>query len=273
MGQALEVISGYATHPGSTFTNLTMNGTDSLTIRSFNITDKAALLAQWAFENAPGNFRIHSPRLHDNVQGIRLRNAGVFCAPQFWADKFIQPLYAQDTLSAQINSPTDSSGNIEIGAWINYYYNLPGIAANLISSANLVGNALQLMGQDVPLTPGSAGGYSGQVAINYSVDNFIANQWYALVGGIVDADCAVIGVTGADVGNLRVGFPGSSEQPQVTSRWFVDLSDRYGIPLIPCFNSANKFSIFVDAAQNQGGAAVNVTLLMVLLNPAVKFGA
>ena len=269
---ALELISGYATHPGSTFTALTMSGSDSSTVRSFAMTDKAYLLCQWGYTQVIGNFRIRSPRLHDNVQGIRLRTTATNSDPQMWASDFMQPLYSQDNLIMEVAASGDSAGNLEYGAALIYYANLPGVNANLISVAQLSKLGYQMMGQDVPITTGAGGGYTGQVAINSSVDNFQANLWYALVGAVVDTKCAAVRVAGVDIGNLGVGIPGAVNNADLTSRWFVELTNQFGIPLIPCFNSANKQSIFVSVAQDQGAAAVNVTLQLVLLGPNITPG-
>jgi hypothetical protein len=271
---ALEGISGYATHPAGTFTALTMNGSDSLAIRSFDIsgTIRARLLAMWSYTQVIGNFRLRSPRLHDNVQGIRLRTQGKVADPLLWGNEFQQPLFAQDTLIGEINAPTDAAGNLEIGCALIYYENLPGVSASLISPAQLRQLGVHVIGQDVPITAGGGGSYTGSAAINSSVDNFIANQWYALVGVSVDTACAAVRIQGADIGNLGVLVPGAVNTPSQVSRWFVFLSEWYGLPLIPCFNSANKAGIFVSVAQDQGGAAVNCTLHMVLLQGTPNWG-
>jgi len=271
---ALEGISGYATHPGSTFTALTMSGSDSLQIRSFDISGstRARLLAMWGYTQVAGNFRIRSPRLHDNVQGIRLRTTTKVADPIYWGSEFQQPLFAQDTLIAEVAASGDSAGNFEYGCALIYYENLPGIAASLITPAQVKAIGLHVIGQDVPITTTTAGGYTGQVAINSSVDNFIANQWYALIGASVDTAAVAVRVQGADIGNLGVLIPAAVNTPSQSGRWFTFLSDWYGLPLVPCFNSANKAGIFVSVAQDQGGAAVNVTLHMVLLNGTPSWG-
>ena len=269
MGVAVEVISGYATAPSTTYTAWTMNSSDSLTIRSFDVSKKAELLAQWGFNNGAGSTRVRSPRLHDNVRGIQSQVNATNPSPRFFPGYFAQPLYAQDTLIAE-QTGAATAGNFEMGALLIHYDDIPGVAGRFITPAELKTNGLQAMGQYLALTPGSTGGYSGGVSVNNSADNWIANQDYALVGGVVDANCLLIGIHGVDSGNLRVAFPGYSASPQVTEDWFVRLSDKYELPLIPIFNSANKSAILVDAVQNQGGAAVNVTLYFVLLKPGTK---
>jgi len=265
---AIEGISGYATHPGATQTAVTMSGSDSLMIRSFDISGstRARLLAMWGYTQVIGSVRIRSPRLHDNVAGIQLQTTTKVADPIVWGSEFLQPLFAQDTLIMEATAPTDAAGNFEYGALLIYYENLPGVVASLISPAQMRKIGLHYIGQKCSITTGAGGGYTGSQAINATVDNFIANQWYALVGATVDTACVAVRVQGVDIGNLGVLIPGCVNTPSQGSRWFPFLSEWYGLPLVPCFNSANKGAIFVSVAQDQGAAAVNVTLHMVLLS-------
>jgi hypothetical protein len=249
-----------------------MSGSDSAAVRSFPGDQKAYLLAQWGYTQVIGNFRIRSPRLHDNVQGIRIRTAATQADPAIWGGHALQPLYSQDTLIMEVNAPTDAAGNLEYGAALIYYPSLNGVAANLISPDQLKKLAQHRIGQDVPVTTGAGGGYTGQVAINSSVDNFQANLWYAIEGVVVDTKCAAVRIQGVDIGNLGVLIPGAVATPELTGRWFVALSEKYGLPLIPCFNSANKAGILIAVAQDQAAAAVNVTINMVLLGPTITPG-
>jgi hypothetical protein len=271
-GQALEVISGYTIAEGTTYTALTMNGSDSATIRSFDMTKSAYLLAQWGYTTLTGHFRIRSPRLHDNVQGIHIITPALNTDPQLHSLVFKQPLYAQDTLIFEMAANAANAGDCDIGAALIYYPELPGVQGNFISPANLDKNGKHIMGQWVTITPVASGNYTGQVAINSTNDNFQANMWYALLGAVTDLQCGVIRVQGVDIGNLGVGIPGAFSVPSLASRWFVFLSQAYNLPLIPCFNSANKGSIFVSICQNQTAAATHVYLLMVLLGPTISPG-
>jgi hypothetical protein len=117
------------------------------------------------------------------------------------------------------------------------------------------------MGNENSISTGTAGGWSGEEAINVEFDNFKANTDYALMGYLVSAECLAVRWRGSDTGNLGVGGPGTIDQRDLTARWFCTLSDEFGLPLIPVFNSANKSSILVDCAQDENGADVVVTSL------------
>jgi hypothetical protein len=272
MGRALEVISGYEIAGGTTPTALTMNGSDSTTVRSFSSSETAKLIAMWAYTTLSGHFRIRSPRLHDNVQGLHIVSSALVTDPQLCSISFQQPLYAQDNLIFEAFTNAADAGDCEIGAALIYYPDLPGVASNMISVDQLKASGRHIMGQIVNVTPVASGGYTGQVAINSTNDNFQANMWYALLGAVPDLQCGVIRVQGVDVGNLGVGVPGALYTPGFAARWFVELSRAYNAAFIPCFNSANKNSIFVTICQNQTAAATHVFLPMVLMGPTIEPG-
>lgn len=273
MPKGLEVVAGQVTAPGSTLTSLIMNAGNSSTVRMAPLNANVALLAFWGRNNAAGISRIRSPRLHDNVQGIRTRITATdptyLQAMGPW-----QRLIPQDTLTLEL-SGSATAGQIEQMALLIYYTDLPGVAARVIGLDELYKRAMNYWTTEIAITPGVAGGYSGQVAINSTFDNFKANTDYALMGYEVDTQCTVVRFTSPDFGQLGLGGPGMMSNPaggfggrHVTGEWFVRLTRYFGIPLVPVFNSANKFGTLVDIMQNQAGAAVNVTAnLMELAAP------
>jgi hypothetical protein len=265
MGLAMELISGRATAPSSTLTALTMAAGNSLTVRNTALTTDIRLIQMWAENNAAGIFRVRSPKLHDNVQGIRYRidatdPVGLF--PQgAW-----QKLTPQDTLIAEI-SGSAVGGQIEQGQLLIWYSDLPGSNARLANWSDIVSRIVNCLTVEVAITPGVSGGYSGQVAINSTFDLLQANTDYALLGGTVDVRCAAVRVTGPDFANFGVGFPGYLVNRNWTARFFKDLNQQLGVPTIPVFNSANKNGTLVDVVQDQTGNAVNVNLIVAQLAP------
>lgn len=269
---ALEIISGSVTGANAVFTAWTVNAGNSLAIRSSPLTANVWLLEKWAFnDTAAGVLRIRSPRLHDNVQGIRTRVTTNNTEPLFsglaaYANR--QKLISQDILIAE---QTGSAANIDTGHLLVYYENLPGINARLIDPATLQANGVNRIGQEVSVTTTAASGaYTGQVAINAVNDNFKANTDYALLGAMVDTRVGAVRIQGADVGNLGIGIPGEPTQRHLMSNYFVRLSSIYGVPLIPVFNSANKAAILVDATGHTAAVTSVITFYMVEL--AAKTG-
>lgn len=265
MGLAMELISGRATAPSTTLTALTMAAGNSLTVRNTALTTDIRLIQLWAENNAAGIFRVRSPKLHDNVQGIRYRIDAVDPVGLFPYGSW-QKLTPQDTLIAEI-SGSAVGGQIEQGQMLIWYSDLPGSNARLVNWTDIVNRVVNYLTVEVAITPGAAGGYSGQVAINATFDLLQANTDYAILGGEVDVLCAAVQIVGPDFANFGVGFPGYLSNRNFPGRFFYELNWQTGLPTIPIFNSANKNGTLVAVVQNQAASAVNVTLNLVQLAP------
>lgn len=265
MPSGFEVIAGQATAPSSTFTALTMNSGDSLTVRNADLNSDVRLLQMWAKHQAAGVFRVRSPKLHDATQGIRVRNPASLAIEMLPWDTY-QKLVPQDTLIAEITGSA-VGGQFEQAAMLVYYASLPGQAARLTTVADIQSRGVNIFTVESTITPGAAGGYSGSQAINANFDLFKANTDYALLGYRVDVRCTVVGWKGIDTGNLRVGGPGEPNIADITANWFAWLSRWQNKALIPVFNSANKFGIFTDIMQDQAAAVVTLTSIFVEMAP------
>jgi len=265
MGLAMEMISGRATAPGATLTPLTMAAGNSLTVRNASLNSDIRMLNMWAFNNAAGIFRIRSPKLHDNVQGIRYR-IDAADPTLLWPNGASQRLYAQDTLIGEI-SGSAVAGQIEQGQALLWYADLPGSNARLASWTDIQRRVVNYLTVEVAVTAGAGGGYTGQVAVNSTFDLLQANTDYAVLGGLTDVACAAVQILGPDFANLGIGFPGFLGNRNLPSRFFYELNWQLNLPTIPIFNSANKAGTLVSVVQNQAAAAVNVTLNLVQLSP------
>ena len=263
MGKALELITGFVTAPSTTLTALTMAGSDTLTVRSFNDPAKAMLLTNWTDSQGIGQFQIRSPKFHDNVQGITIGTQISEPQPLMPLGQ-PQRLYSQDTLTALL-SGSATGGDIETGCFLNYYEDLPGADARLAHWDDIKDKIESIMISTNTLSTGTAGGYSGQEAINAEVDNWKANRDYALLGYQTTIECASIRWQGSDVANLGVGGPGHENFKELTGNWFRRLSEAFNLPLIPIFNAANKSSILISCAQDENGADPLVTSIFGLL--------
>jgi hypothetical protein len=266
MGKALEIIAGYATAPSTTFTALTMAAGNTLTIRNAPLESDIRMLQAWALNQTAGTLRIRSPRLHDNVQGIRLDVTAGDPKPLFpWGVG--QKLYPQDTLIAELTGSA-TSGDIEQAAMLIYYSDLKGVDARLASVEDVLRRGVNLVAVENSITNGTSGGWSAEEAINAEFDLLKANTDYALIGYLIDAECTAVRWRGADTGNLGVGGPGDELGRDFTSHWFMELSRVFGLPLIPVFNSANKAGILIDVADDENATAHTITSLLVEIGPA-----
>lgn len=268
MGNAVEVLTGNVTAPGATLTAWTLASGNSLVVRNTDLTKKILLLNAWAFNQAAGILRVRSPKLHDNVQGIRMR-VPTTDVPYDLPFYLGQKLYPQDTLTVE-QSGSGVAGQIEVGSLLVWYEDLPGAQGRFISTDALVQRGVNEVTVETIHATGIVGGYSGQVALNSSFDLLKANTDYALLGFMVDARAGTYRIQGADVGNVGIGGPASLALKHLTVDWFVRLATRYGMPLIPVFNSANKGGILLDIATNQAGGTVNANSVFAELAPAAR---
>lgn len=263
-GVALEVLAGLVTAPDTTQTNLTMNTGNSLTIRNAAPDSAVKLLTAWVDVQLRGILRIRSPKMHDNVQGLRFDTIASEVQPLI-DPMFPERLFPQDTLTVDLSGSATAS-DIESAALLVYYPDLPGQAARLMTPQQVKDRFVRLFTVENSLATGTAGGWSGEEAINADFDLMRANTDYALLGYLLSpvagqtvGECLAVGWRGVDTANLRVGGPGTDTDRWLTNRWFVWLSERTGLPCIPVFNSANRAGILVDAHQDENGLDVLVT--------------
>ena len=257
MGAALELIAGGATAPGATQTALTLGAGSSRTVRNAPFDSDVRLLQAWADVQAAGVLRIRSPRLGDNVQGLRF--ATTISEPKPLLPMGVsQRLYPQDELTIDL-SGSAVAGDIENAALLVYYADLPGVTGRFIGVDEVMGRMVNMHTVENTLATGVAGGFSGEEAVTAEFDLFKANTDYALVGYHVSVECCAVRWRGVDTGNLGVGGPGDELGRDYTADWFVDLSRKSGLPCIPVFNSANMDAVLIDAVQDENGADPVVT--------------
>jgi hypothetical protein len=243
-----------------------LNG-QSATIRATAGGSAAVTLESIAtdFQDA-GDFRIRSPRMHDDVNGIRVAApAGI---PQWAANEyFAQPLYSQDALITEaVFTVAPTAGHTSL-AYLNVYYDdVPGIAANLRTPAEVLPNVQNILA--VPVTPTSSatlGNWGAGVALNSTVDTLKANTLYALLGYVTPVAFGAWSIQGVDVGNLQLGAIGSAT-PWETRNWFARLSDEIGKPCIPIINSQNKASTLINVSDKANATAFEITLILAQLS-------
>lgn len=258
MGALLQVVSGRVTNPGAALTALTADTGDSFQVFAFDSPGQAFLLDAWALSATAGIFRVRSPRLHDNVQG--LRNRILASTPQpLLPDVANQPLYSQDVL---ILEQSGGGAETDMATILNYYTDVPGSNARLFRWEDIVARIRNVIVNEVALTTGATlGDYGGQAAINASFDLLKANTDYAILGYQSDVSVCTVGIRGPDTSNFRVGGPGTNLRIE-TRDWFVDISRQNGLPLIPVVNAANKGATLVDVVHSAAGATVNVGLVL-----------
>lgn len=262
MGLACQLIAGRVTNPGATVTALTANTGDSFVVANFPTSAPAYLDQMWAREATPGVFRIRSPRLHDQSQGIRMQ-VGAATPHLLLPGVTDQPLYPADTLTVELSG---GAAETDTAYYLAYYTDLPGVMARLAQWAEISGRIKDIAGVEVDLTSSAtAGQWSGGTAINATFDNLKANSDYAVLGYTVATSAGAIAIAGPDTGNYRIGGPGNTDQIQ-TASFFIDMANESGRPYIPIFNSNNKGGTLVYVSDPAVSTAINVSFVLAELS-------
>lgn len=254
---AIEVIAGKAVNPGATITECTPATGQTFAVRTTPEGTKVTLENIWGANATGGVGRIRSPRMHDNVQGIRVR------VPK--ADNRLllpfavrEPLYNQDTL---IVETTGGGAETDVMYYLNSYERLPGSEGNLKHPAEVLPRIANLMGIELKPKSGAAiGNWGAGVALNSNQDQFKRPREYALLGYVVNLECGAVAFRGTDIGEVRIGGPGPVE-PGWTNEWFIRLSEETGLPCIPCFQSGNVGSILCEVSNNAAESEFLITAL------------
>lgn len=258
---AFEVVAGYVTNPSTTISALTTSGGQTFQVRAAPEGANIWLEQAWGSNTTGGVGRIRSPRMHDNVQGIRFR---VPPANQRALLPFgmREPLYSQDTLI-----PETSGGASETDAlyYLVHYSSLPGSEGNFKTWAEIKPRIKKFMGVEVTIHSGAtAGQWGAAVALNSSMDQFQRPESYALLGYLIDTATGAVVFRGTNIGELRFGGPGVVE-PEYTSEYFVRLSEETQDACIPEFQAANASSILVECSQGPAESEHHVTAICALL--------
>lgn len=262
MGLAYEIVSGRAVNPGAAFTALTPSAGASFAIRSADMSAGVMLDSMWAKGGTAGSFRIRSPRLHDNVQGIKYNYLAN--TPRDWLYGYqAQPLEPQDVLIPEI---TGGGAETDTGYFGVYYSNLPGIDARLTDWPSISPRVRNILTVQVAIAGAATlGDWSAGTALNATQDLLKANVDYAILGYTADTQVGAIAVQGADTGNLKIGGPGATEAIE-TSMYFVEQAMLSGRAYVPIINAANKQNTLLFQQDNIAGATINVFLAMAELS-------
>lgn len=265
MGLASYLVSGRVTNPGAVFTAITVNTGDSLQIPSFNRAAPAWLENVWAQEGTPGVLRIRSPKLHDNVQGLRLIVPETAAKPLL-ADEVDQAIVSLDVLTVEM---TGGAAETDVAVLMFYITDMDGADQKLATWEQIKPRVKNVLTNEVAVVqPAVQGNWSGGTALNTTNDQLKADTSYAVLGYVVGAACAAIAFSGPDTSQLKMGGPGTTD-PKFTRDWFIRQSIAGGRPSIPVLKSANKGATLVYSLSNAAPATINVGLILAELSGAV----
>jgi hypothetical protein len=263
MGGIYEVITGRATNPAA-LTALTMNTGDSLAVRAFGEAVNVYLENVWTQQATAGFARVRSPRMHDNVQGIRVATPAALPLPLLPIEAN-QRLYQTDTLIAEIQG---GGAETDAMALQVYYDGVSTGAARLATWDQVKSLVKNISGAQVDVAgPTTTGDWSAGTNLTNFTDQWHADTYYAVLGYELDTASLAVAIKGPDTGNYKVGGPGAL-QPIDTRDYFVECSRLTGMPHIPVIQAQNKGNTQVHVAKVGAGGTINVTLIVAELSGA-----
>jgi hypothetical protein len=258
---AIETVTGRVTNPGAAFAALTPNSGNTFTVRAHPQEGTAFLAEMWTQQATAGALRVKSPRMHDDVVGIRAITQAADIR-RVLPEEARQTLYPTDELTVEM---TGGAAEVDSAALFIYYEQLGGINARLMSWEEISPRIEHLYMHPVAVAgPATSGDWSAGTRLDTTADEFKANRDYALLGYTLDAPVLSVAIAGSDTGNLKVGGPGPLLADE-TRAFFVDQSRRLGKPCIPIINAANRQGTLVHVARITAAGTVNVTLCFGLL--------
>jgi hypothetical protein len=254
MGIAYYLTTGRVTNPGATLTALTLNTGDSLQIPKFTDGSIAFLEQAWVHAATPLVLRVRSPKLHDNVQGLRLTVPEALAKPLL-PDEADQPLYSIDTLIVELSG---GGAETDVAVLALYFADLGGADMKLSMWEQIKPRIKNMLTNEVDCTaPGTIGNWNAGNAFNLTFDQLHADASYAVLGYEVSAACAAVALAGPDTSNLKIGGPGCVDS-RVTRDWFVRQSIQTGRPHIPVIQAANKGATLAYTLSASAPAGINV---------------
>lgn len=255
---ALDTVTSTGTAIGAALAATTIAAGDSFTIKNAPLNADIRLLGAWCDAQVAGEFRIRSPKFHDNVDALRYRTQIGVLKSMIPLGAY-QRLYPQDTEIVEL-AGSAVAGDIESVVQQIWYSELPGQNARLVGWDAIKDKLRNILGVRLAITLGTTAGYNGARALNADVDLLKANQDYAVLGLTTNTEAAAICLRGPDTANLRVSVPGEPDLVEDTSWWFVLLNRWYGLATIPIINSANKGATLIDAVNDENGGTANVVI-------------
>ena len=266
MGRALYLMAGFATAPGAAGATPTLITGVTTQLPNCPFEKRIDWIATWVDSQANGFLTVKSPRLHDAQNGVQFIHTLSQVSP-LWPMGAKQKMYPQDTLTLLL-AGSATAGDIESFAMLFHFEDLPGVSQRFIDKAGIKQHGVNIATIRSTLALGTAGGLSGEEAINVDQAHLKANTDYAVLGATMDNECLCINFRGPDTGNMRIPIPGDDVNKRLTSRWFVELTEAYEMPLIPVINSANAGATFFDGIQDENGVDPAFSLQLVELAPA-----
>jgi hypothetical protein len=274
MGRALVCVSASkATTTGGTFgDNLASNVGDSLAVPYF-ANGSAKIVDMWGINSTSvGELQVLSTKpesTHDQSHGVRFSmpalvpgGANTVAGHNMLGGYGSIKVFPSDTLTLGV---TSTAGDNVLVSYNTLFDDLPGVTGN---SAFATPSQIESLHKSTvgirvsAVASGTRGAYGATRAFNADDDRLHGLTWYAIIGWSVQTQITTVTLTGPDWGGQRIGGPGGVLTLDQTA-WFYDQAVKYGnVPLIPCFNSANKANINVQTADGAASTSAQIDFLL-----------
>jgi hypothetical protein len=276
MGRALVCNSaGKLNITGGTFADtLSAVSPDSLSVANYDApADKsgARVLEMWGMDsNSVAEVAVTLSRqqsVNDQTRGVRFNipalipgGAGTVGSHNFLPGLATIPLFKSDTFAFTCSGTANDEISV---SWNTLYDDLPGVNSVLASWDQVQQLRYTTIGLacNAVASGTAASTYGTARAMNADDTRLIANTWYAILGATVQTTCLSITLTCPDWGGQRIGFPAGALTTD-SATYFVDQSVKWGLPLIPCFNSNNVGNVNVQVLDTVASTSPKIDFLM-----------
>lgn len=253
----IQLIGYSATQPNTGLAGTALTG-DSLQIANNQGAELPRIIAWWAKNQTAGYHQLTSASAHDTTRGLRV-NVATTDIDQLLPIGFAIPIVPQETLALTLTG-SNTAGDVEQGALLVHYPNLPGVSGRFIDWDECHRRTRALTTISATLT-GAAAGYTGEELIQSESDLLHTNQDYAVLGFSTNTACNSIYLRGPDTGNVKVGCPGNANDRDVMSTFFCMLSRAHGgAKTIPVINSGNRGQTYIGFQQDENNVSPLVTM-------------
>lgn len=258
---------------GGTFAdNLAANSGDSLAVANYG-NGGARILEAWGIDSdsvAEVQFLFSRPEsTHDQSHGLRVQipaitpgGAGLVAAHNLLPGYVYVDVFKSDTPTIQV---TSTAGDDVLVSYNTLYDDLPGAAAQLTDWNTILGMKKSTLGIFVnPQASATPGAYGASRAINADDDRLHANTNYAILGYSVRTQVTTVSIKGPAWGGQRIGCPSGALDLR-SDTWFLDQSIKYGVPLIPWFNSNDKGNVLLEVADGEASTTPSIDVMLIEL--------
>jgi hypothetical protein len=259
---------------GGTFADsLTANSGDSLSVANYG-TGGARIIEAWGIDSdSVAELQLIYTRpesTHDQSHGLRVQipsltpgGAGLVAAHNLLPGYVYVDVFKSDTPTVQV---TSTAGDDVVLSYNTLYDDLPGAAAQLTDWNTILGMRKSVTGISVAAqASATAGLYGATRALNADDDRLHANTNYAILGYSVRTQVTTVSIKGPGWGGQRIGCPCGALDLR-SDTWFLDQSLKYGVPLIPWFNSNDKGNILLEVVDAEASTTPNIDVMLVELS-------